>query len=273
VLVGVGVGAIAAGIGEKYLVIWRDHPAVLGESIWAAVAVGALSLYATFAAVLLGAARDLERRHVALQQVFTDIVQSLSHVLETRYTRAGDHSDRVAELAAAIAAAMGMSPEEVRDVRIAAYLHDVGKIGVHDDVLVKRGPLTNEERAAMQRHAVLGYEILGQGLLPERIKLAVRHHHEWWDGNGYPDGLAGVAIPLAARVIAVADVYTALTADRPYRSALAPSDAVDDIRRWAGSQLDPQVVAAFLRLGQEEPAPVGAEDSASGRQVSFQPGF
>jgi putative nucleotidyltransferase with HDIG domain len=271
--VGIGVGAIAAGIGEKYLMTWRDHPALLGEAIWAAVAVGALSLYGTFAAVLLCAASDLERRHLALQQVFTEIVQSLSHVLETRYTKAGDHSDRVADMAAAIAAAMGMSPEEVRDVRIAAYLHDVGKIGVHDDILVKRGSLTNEERVAVQRHAVLGYEILGPGLLPERIKLAVRHHHEWWDGNGYPDGLAGVAIPLAARVIAVADVYTALTADRPYRPALDPSDAVDDIRRWAGSQLDPQVVAAFLKVWQEEAAPAGARDSASARQVSLQPGF
>jgi putative nucleotidyltransferase with HDIG domain len=271
--VGIGVGGIAADASDQYVVALGHLPAKdsVPPLATTAVAASALSLYGTFLGVLLWAARDLARRQAALQQVFTGVVQSLSRVLETRYTKAGDHSDRVAETAAAIAAAMGMSEDEIRDVRIAAYLHDVGKIGIDDDILVKRGPLTPAERTAVQRHAALGYEILGTGLLPDRVTLAVRHHHEWWDGNGYPDGLAGVAIPLAARVIAVADVYSALTADRPYRPALDAGDAVEAVRRLAGSQLDPQVVQSFLKVWMDE-ATAAAREPARG-QVSFQPGF
>lgn len=223
----------------------------LRRSVWADVISGMFVLYAAMFTIVQGASRQLQQQHATLQAAFAGAVQSLAAAVNARDAATADHSDQVAHLAAALAQAVGMSPAEAADVRTAAFLHDVGKIGLSDHILDKQGPLTRDERADMQRHALTGYEILLPVPVSAAIKSAVRHHHEWWNGNGYPDGLRGEDIPIAARVIAVADAYGALIVDRPYRPALDPETAMAEIERRAGTQFDPAIVAAFRRIWRE----------------------
>jgi HD-GYP domain-containing protein (c-di-GMP phosphodiesterase class II) len=129
----------------------------------------------------------------------------------------------------------------------AARIHDLGKVGTQDSALRKPGPLTDDERKEMEKHPTIGAEIVGQMETYKRIAPIVRHHHERWDGKGYPDGISGEAIPLGSRIICVADSYDAMTSDRPYRKALSHLDAHAELRKHAGTQFDPVIVAAFER--------------------------
>lgn len=216
--------------------------------VWGSVAAGIVILYVALFTIVSRASRDLREQQLLLRRAFEGAVQSLARAVNARDAATANHSDRVADLAVEIAQAAGLSAKDVRDVRIAAFLHDVGKIGIQDDILDKRGPLTMRERTAMQLHAVMGYTILLPVAIPHAIKLAVRHHHERWDGGGYPDGLSGETIPIAARVIAVADSYGALTSQRPYRPAQDPKDAMAEIVRCSGTQFDPMIVRAFEQV-------------------------
>ncbi|MGC7880231.1 HD-GYP domain-containing protein, partial [Desulforudis sp. 1190] len=171
------------------------------------------------------------------------------------YTRG--HSVRVAKLARACARALGLNTEEQEQVYLAALLHDVGKIGVSEDVLLKPGRLDPAEWEEVKSHPVVGARIIEPARFPTAVIAAVRHHHEDYDGGGYPDGLAGEEIPLLARVIRVADTYDAMTSARPYRQALTPQQALEELRRWAGRQFDPRVVEAFLRVPAEEMEEIG----------------
>lgn len=191
------------------LTVLAPSLARLKWSVELSVVLGVLSLYAVLFSIVRKASRDLERQHGLLRRTFAGIIQSLVNALDARDMATADHSSRVAELAVAIARAMALSETAVHEVEVAAFLHDVGKIGIPDDVLAKRGPLNPQERATMERHAVFGYEILSPVPLTEGIKLAVRHSHERWDGRGYPDRLTGEQIPLAARIVAVADAFEA----------------------------------------------------------------
>lgn len=217
-------------------------------SVWASVGLGILILYAALFTIVWSASRDLEVQHEALRRAFAGTVRSLANAVDARDMATADHSGRVAEYAVAIAREMGLGDAEVREIQVSGFLHDVGKIGIPDDILAKRGPLTDSEWNFMRRHPLLGYEILQPVAISERIKQAIRHSHEWWDGSGYPDGLAGRRIPLAARVIAVADAFESFTTDRPYRASGDPRKAVEEIQRCAGTQFDPQVVEVFLRI-------------------------
>jgi diguanylate cyclase (GGDEF)-like protein len=158
------------------------------------------------------------------------------------------HAEEVSRQAAAVAARLGASPAIVARCRIAGLVHDIGKIAVPEGIVLKPGPLSDDEWETMRRHPVLGEDIVR--LVPELrdVTAAVRHHHERYDGAGYPDGLAGEAIPLEARVLAAVDAYSAMTADRPYRMALSHEDALGELREAAGSQLDPLVVGALLEV-------------------------
>lgn len=155
--------------------------------------------------------------------------------------------EQVANLAATVAWQMGLREEEVRRVKGAALLHDVGKMGIADSVLSKPGELSDEERAAMRRHPEAGFAILEQIESLRHIAPVIRHHHERFDGQGYPDGLRGDDIPIGARIFAVADSYVAMTSDRPYRRKLPHEIAVQEIVRHALTQFDPEVVSAFLQ--------------------------
>jgi HD-GYP domain-containing protein (c-di-GMP phosphodiesterase class II) len=217
-------------------------------SVQVSVVLGVLILYAMLFSIVHKASGDLDRQESALKRSFIGIIRSLVTALDARDMATAHHSSRVADNAVMIAQAMGLDEAAVSEVQVAGFLHDVGKIGIRDDVLTKHGPHTDEERAIMKRHTLYGYDILEPVPMSDRIKLAVRHSHERWDGHGYPDGLAGENIPLAARIIAVADVFEALTTDRPYRVAQRPRRAVEEIERGAGTQFDPTVVEAFLRV-------------------------
>jgi HD-GYP domain-containing protein (c-di-GMP phosphodiesterase class II) len=150
-----------------------------------------------------------------------------------------------------------MSETELSDLRYAAALHDIGKIAVPDAILTKPGPLTDAERRELERHPLVGEQILEPVDFLERVRPLVRHCHERWDGSGYPDGLAGDRIPLGARVIQVCDAHDAMTRHRPYRPALPADAARAEIRLFAGAQFDENVAAAFLEaVGEETASPV-----------------
>ena len=174
--------------------------------------------------------------------------QSRDVLLRTLREREPDlhaHLSGVAELAVDVARRLGMDGEELDEVSRAAELHDVGKIAVPEAILRKPGPLDDEEWAFMRRHTVIGERILSAAPALVPVAKLVRSSHERWDGDGYPDGLAGEAIPLGARVVAACDAYDAMTTDRPYRPAMPIADALAEMRRCAGTQFDPRVVDAF----------------------------
>jgi len=169
---------------------------------------------------------------------------SLAKAVDARDTYTGSHSTRVAELGAWIARCLGLDQEHVELTRLAGSLHDLGKLAIPEEILQKPGPLTQPERLVVQRHSQIGHRML-ESLGVEPVADWVLHHHEHWDGSGYPDRLKGEQIPLGARIIFVADAYDAMTSNRAYRGRLSPRDAVDELQRCAGTQFDPEIVAAF----------------------------
>jgi len=193
---------------------------------------------------------DLQRRMAALgfqaKDAFVQSVRGLVQALEARdpYTR--HHSENVTRYAVAIAEQMGLDPEAVSVIRRAARVHDIGKIGVPDDLLRKQGELDERQRRAMRNHVLIGVHILEQLRFLERELPLVRHHHERWDGKGYPDGISGHAIPRGARILAVADAFDALTSERPYSRAVDVAEALRVIIEEAGTQFDPEVVDALI---------------------------
>jgi len=182
------------------------------------------------------------------QRVYYETLKSLAKALEARddYTRG--HSERVANLALAIAHQMAMTDEECNLIYNSALLHDIGKIGVRDSILLKPRKLSDEEFAIIRRHPAFGNAILGPLKFLGQVADLVKHHHERWDGSGYPDRLVGQAIPLPSRVIAVADAYDAMTSSRPYREAMSQTEAIEELERESGRQMDSNVVDAFLAV-------------------------
>src|ERR671933_299947 len=169
---------------------------------------------------------------------------SLAKAVDARDTYTGSHSERVADLSARIARRLGCDVEQVELTRLAASLHDLGKLAIPEEILRKPGPLTDAERLVLERHPQIGFRML-ESLGVDPVADLVLHHHERWDGGGYPDGLRGEAIPLGARIIFVADAYDAMTSDRVYRSKRSSEAALAELRRCAGTQFDPGIVAAF----------------------------
>ncbi|MDR7566878.1 MAG: HD domain-containing phosphohydrolase [Armatimonadota bacterium] len=194
----------------------------------------------------------LRRANVELQMAYDATLEGWSRALDLRDQETEGHTQRVADLTVALARAMGVPESEIVHIRRGALLHDIGKIGIPDEILRKPGPLTEEEWAIMRLHPVYAYRWLA-GIEFLRPALDIPYcHHERWDGTGYPRGLSGEEIPLAARIFAVVDVYDALTSHRPYRPAWPRGKALQYIREQAGKHLDPVVVEAFLRLMEEE---------------------
>jgi HD superfamily phosphohydrolase YqeK len=182
---------------------------------------------------------------VATRQHRLSLLHDLIWALEAKDPYTHGHSRRVRRLTGRIATAMGVSDDDREALATAAALHDIGKIRIPDRILRKPGALTLEERVLLQDHTHVGaHMVMNQNDV--KLMLAVRHHHERWDGNGYPEGLAGEEIPLLARIIAVADSFDAMTSSRPYRASLGRANALEVIRAEAGKQFDPEVVEAFL---------------------------
>ena len=184
---------------------------------------------------------------------------SLARAVDARDVYTGSHSQRVAELAARTARRLGLPDEEVELTRLAASLHDLGKLAIPEEILRKPGPLTEPERMVLERHPQIGFRML-ESLGVDPVADWVLHHHERWDGSGYPDGLPGEQIPLGARIIFVADAYDAMTSERVYRRRVLPEQAVAELRRCAGTQFDPEIVDAMADelAASEEPRRVAA---------------
>jgi len=193
--------------------------------------------------------RHLSRRSREVRSMFLKSIRSLVLTLEAKDPYTKNHSMKVAALADQLAGEMGFKAEARRRIRLAGLLHDVGKIGVPERILHKNGPLDPQEFEQICEHPLIGERILQPLMrsLPD-VVASVKHEHERFDGRGYPSGLKGEAIPIASRIIMVADCYDAITSDRPYRGAQADDVAFNVIERGAGTQFDPDVAAAFLRL-------------------------
>lgn len=175
-------------------------------------------------------------------------INALLRTLAARDPYTGFHSSRVTHLALAFARALGLSARELEILTNAGYLHDIGKIGVSDNILLKPGPLTQAERQAIEAHPLIGYEIVEPlGLSPDEKNL-ILFHHEHWNGNGYPYGLKGDEIPFLVRLLSLTDVFDALTSDRPYRRAFTIPQAMAEIELRAGEQFDPELTQKFLPL-------------------------
>ena len=175
-----------------------------------------------------------------------EFLELLAETIETKDRFMRGHARRVAFYTGLVGERLGLAPEERESLRISAFLHDLGKVGVPTDLLLRAGALEPTERRIVEQHPVIGARLLAPLDLPSGTALAVRHHHEWWDGSGYPDGIAGERISLAARIIAVADAFDAMTCDRPYRRALDREVVVSELRRYSGSQFDPDIASVFL---------------------------
>jgi putative two-component system response regulator len=208
----------------------------------------------------------IDARSNELGHARQEVLRHLAIAAEFRDDDTGEHTDRVGRTSGLIGEAYGLDPEAVQMLAAAAPLHDVGKIGLPDRIVLKRGKLTAPEREIMQTHAQIGAAILAGSDVAE-LRLAetiALHHHERWDGSGYPFGLVGDAIPLAARIVAVADVFDALAFARQYKSAWPLPEAVAEIDGQRGHQFDPQLVDAFLRLDHETlVAPIHPEKVAA----------
>lgn len=195
--------------------------------------------------------RELDRAQIG-------VLQTLARLVEYRDFKTERHAERVGDLAAKIAEELGLPDDEVALIRDAAPLHDVGMVVVPDHILLKEGNLTPDERKIMMTHAANGGRILSESDLPvmQLASVIARTHHERWDGDGYPQGLEGEAIPLPGRIVAAADTFEAITHDRPFREAESAEKALEEIRRERGGQFDPEVVDALIRVKEREPYPV-----------------
>jgi diguanylate cyclase (GGDEF)-like protein/putative nucleotidyltransferase with HDIG domain len=178
---------------------------------------------------------------------------SLAHAVDARDAYTGSHSYMVGELAARVARRMGLESEQIELARLAGSLHDLGKLAIPEEILRKPGPLNEAERLVLERHPQIGFRML-DSLGVEPVASWVLHHHERWDGDGYPDRLGGERIPLGSRILFVADAYDAMTSDRVYRSRLSHERAISELERCAGTQFDPDVVEAFITMIREREA-------------------
>lgn len=192
--------------------------------------------------------QELARALEATEGAYRETLEALGSALDTRDIGTQAHSKRVVAYARMLAEALGVTDPRLTDIERGVLLHDIGKIGIPDSILLKPGPLTPEEWTVMRTHPVLGRQLLSpirflQGAIP-----VVIHHHERWDGTGYPTGLRGEEIPLGARIFAIVDAFDAMTVDRPYSKAISPQAALEEIKRSAGTHLDPRLVEVFLSL-------------------------
>jgi hypothetical protein len=210
-------------------------------------------LSVALAALPLFVVRHSFRIAIDLQSQTGDALRALVRVIDERDHHTFDHSEQVSSHARLIAEAMGVSAEEVDVISLAGLVHDLGKVGMADDILFNPRSLSNEERIRAQRHAEVGSTLLSKFPLFDKGAVLVRHHHERFDGGGYPDGLGGEMIPIGSRIISVADSYQAMTEERPYRHALSRDEAVSALVAGSGTQFDPKVVDAFLRILKSEP--------------------
>ena len=279
-----GAGGRPLGVAEVTV-----QPRILDASVgsatrtvWIAVAIVFAVLALALALLVRGASARLSRQNDAfqtrtrellestqlLEENLLQTVETLNAAVEARDPYTAGHSQRVRRVALAVGRDLGLPSKRLGALGTAALFHDVGKIGIPDSILTKAGPLEPVEAAIMREHVTRGAEIVAKVSSFEDAVPAIRHHHERWDGLGYPDGLSAQAIPLEAAIIGLADAWDAMTTDRPYARALSLNDALMQIRTGRGKQFSPSVVDAFIEVARRRPAevmPPGApKQSAAG---------
>jgi HD-GYP domain-containing protein (c-di-GMP phosphodiesterase class II) len=237
------VAAVDVSIDQLNASTSRETQFVIGATI-----VACIVIFLSLLTLAIAAQRELNRRADAAQNTFLQTMEGIASIVDQRDPYTAGHSKRVSEYSVLIARHMALSGKEVDRVRWSALLHDLGKIGIPDVVLLKNGPLDPHERAIISEHPTIASKILGAVEAMADITPCVLHHHERWDGKGYPAGLAGTAIPLLSRVIAVADTFDAMTTNRPYRKALDVAEARKRLLEGAGVQWDEKCVHAIVAL-------------------------
>lgn len=192
--------------------------------------------------------KELEGKNDELEQAYLDTVKILRQTVEAKdpYTRG--HSDRVSNYAVLLGKKLGLSDSELNTLKVGGLFHDIGKIGVPDSILLKEARLTDEEFSQIKEHPTIGAHILGNAKVFQDIIPIVKHHHERWDGKGYPSKLQGEEIPLLVRIVTVVDTFDAMTSNRSYRNALPLERVVEEIKKCSGTQFDPNVASAFLEI-------------------------
>lgn len=201
------------------------------------------------------------RLNLDVERTYVETIMALALAVEAKDPYSAGHSKRVGYYATQLGEVMGLDAETLRTLNNAGILHDIGKIGIKDDILLKPQPLTPDEEKIMQQHPIIGEAIVKPVRSLQRVAVLVRHHHEKYDGSGYPTGLKGDQIPLAARILSVADAYDSMITDRPYRKRFSPEMAKAELRQYAGHQHDPAVVEAFLRVLVEKEQHLAAKQS------------
>jgi putative two-component system response regulator len=197
--------------------------------------------------------KDLKAAMGELEELSMGTIRALADALDAKCDYTAGHSLRVSRIACLIGRELGLSIEDLRDIELGGILHDIGKIGVPESILWKPASLTLEERDVMRKHPTISAQIIGDLHGLRKAREYVKHHHEYYDGSGYPDALVGKNIPLGARIILVSDAYDAMTTDRPYRTAIGHDRAVKELAEMAGTQFDPDVVKALLKIAELGP--------------------
>ena len=218
--------------------------------------------------VLMGRSRDLSESSLRLEESLLETIETLNAAVEARDPYTAGHSQRVRRVALAIGRELSLSAKQLGTLGTAALFHDVGKIGIPDSILTKAGPLGPAEAAIMREHVTRGAEIMSKVSSFHEAVPAIRHHHERWDGLGYPDGQRGTAIPLEAAIIGLADAWDAMTTDRPYAHGLTLNEAMLQIRSGREKQFSPAVVDAFWRVAKRHPSDVLPPESPAASVVA-----
>ena len=256
----IGVAEVYRDISDLTAAVRRIQLVVL--AVVAAVAgslfAGLTGIYARSTTTIREQAQALRESMRRLEASYEGTLRALVAALDSRDHETEGHSQRVVAYARLIAAELGVAGADLATLEQGALLHDIGKIGIPDGILCKPGPLTNAEWLTMRQHPEIGASMLNGIPFLQPALPVVRHHHERWDGRGYPQGLRGETIPLAARIFAVADSFDAMTSDRPYRRGRPRAEARAELQRGAGTQFDPAVLAAFLRIPDERLAAIQA---------------
>ncbi len=241
-----GVVEVYEDMGPLYAAIASQH-----RIVWLSLGGGFSLLFLVLYGIMSKASGKIRAQSAELKDMVVNLTSAMAQALDAKSHWTKGHSERVGMYSEKVALKMGLPKAEIRNLRIAGLLHDIGKIGTYDSLLEKPGRLTPEEFAIVKKHAEQGVKILSGIKQLEDIIPLIAHHHERYDGQGYPAGIGGEKIPIGARILHVADSFEAITDNRPYRRARSYREAIREIKRHTGRQFDPEVVAAFLEVLRE----------------------